>query len=129
MKRQKQFQFNLNEKLQQPYTPLRMSPSFRIKFQSPTRVQKIKFIYQKDIKEYESHYFDQFADAFRIPTIHTSRAASQKQTQRQLRQETPNYIYFNHKDSKDSDQENDKIQEFLKIVRGKKQVRIIEHQQ
>ncbi|CAK70059.1 unnamed protein product (macronuclear) [Paramecium tetraurelia] len=126
MKRQKQFELKINEKIQQPYTPLRMSPSFRIKFQSPTKVQKIKYIYQKDLKEYESHYFDQFADTYRIPTIHTQRAASLKQTQMQLRQQTPNYMQLN---PKDSEQESDKLSEFLRIIRGKKQVRIIEHQQ
>ncbi|CAD8161320.1 unnamed protein product [Paramecium pentaurelia] len=126
MRRQKQFEFNINEKISYPYTPLRISPSFRIKFQSPTKVQKIKFIYQKDLKEYESHYFDQFVDTHRIPTIHTQRAASQKQPQMQLRQQTPNYINLN---PKDSEQENDKLSEFLRIIRGKKQVRINEHQQ
>ncbi|CAD8168439.1 unnamed protein product [Paramecium pentaurelia] len=126
MKRQKQFEFNFTEKITQHHQPLRMSPSFRIKFYSPIKVQKIKLNYQKDIKVYQSHCFGQFIDTYHIPTIHTQRAASQKKAYMYSRQQTPNYSQINQKDS---DIENNKFLESSRIIRLKKQIRIIDNMQ
>ncbi|CAK80323.1 unnamed protein product (macronuclear) [Paramecium tetraurelia] len=122
MKRQKQFEFSLTEKIIQQRKPLRMSPSFRIKYYSPTKVQKMKFDYQKDIRQYKSHCFDQFIDNYHIPTIHTQRAASQKRTCMYSRQQTPSNSQVNHNNS---EIQHNKYLEFSKLTRQKRQIKII----
>ncbi|CAD8160498.1 unnamed protein product [Paramecium octaurelia] len=120
-------QTNLNsaspKNIIQQYKPLRMSPSFRIKYYIPSKVQKIKFNYQKDIKQYQCHCSDQFIDNYHIPTIHTQRAASQKKSFMYSRQQTPNYSQVKHNNS---EIQHNKYLKFTKLIRQKKMIRIID---
>ncbi|CAK80955.1 unnamed protein product (macronuclear) [Paramecium tetraurelia] len=105
------------------HQPLKLNPSYKLKFQNPLRIQYMRFLDKSDLKETETFYMKNYAKAYNIPILCTYRGLipKQKEEKKKALYKRPNYKYFKEEDS---DLEGDQVQRILSMKQSQKQKKL-----
>ncbi|CAD8086117.1 unnamed protein product [Paramecium sonneborni] len=103
--------------------PLKLNPSYKMKFQNPLRIQFMRFLDKSDLRESETFYMKNYAKEYKIPILCTYRAplAKHVEEKKQIKYKRPNYKYFKEEDS---DLEGDQVQKILSMKQSQRQQKV-----